>query len=573
MNHPASRLIAGPLIALALLVAACQPSVPGAQQPASQPPSQDLAAVQEFRFNLGSQPPTLDPQYSNFDASVSVLLQLFDGLLEFDEQLKPRPAVAREIPTLDNGGISRDAKTYTFRLRNDVKWSDGQPLTAKDFDYGIRRLFDPDKGAPYASFYYGIVGGKDYFSAKGTRDEPKTISEAELSALRQRVGVRAVDDFTLEVQLVEPRASFLQLAALWPMYPIRQDMVERHSDRWTDAGNLIGNGPFRMTEHVANDHITLVANEHFYGPKPKLTKISLRVVADANADYAAYLNGEVDAVRVPVPNLPVVRSDPELSKQLVNAPRLSTFALQFNNKMAPFDNQKVRQAFSQGFDREILVRNVEQGTSKPAYSWIPPGMPGHQPDLGKDVNKFDPAAGKRLLAEAGYPDGRGLPSVTLQYSNTSDNALRAQFFQAQFKENLGIDLILEPMESAAYSRLFTNNQHHIGLTGWGADYPDADNWLPDIFGTGAGSNHTQYSNPQVDDIMRRAIAEPEEGRRMQLWAQAQEMIVKDVPLAPFSHRDTVILVKPYVKGLKLTGLDGTTLPGRHFINDLWMAKQ
>jgi oligopeptide transport system substrate-binding protein len=563
------------MLTFLVTLAACQgpTSGPSVQQPGQPPPAaQDLHPMQEYRFNLGSQPNTLDPQKSNFDASVSVLLQLYDGLLEFNDQLQLVPAVAREVPTLDNGGISRDAKTITFKLRNDVKWSDGQPVTARDFDYAIRRLLEPDTASPYASFYFHLVGAKELASAKGTRDEPKTPSDADLQALRSRIGVRVVDDYTLELQLTEPRASIMQLAALWPIYPVRRDAIDRFAERWTDPGNLISNGPFRLTEHVQNDHLTLEPNQHFYGTKPRLTRITLRVITDNNAAFAAYRNDELDAVVVPLATVDAVKGDSQLNTQLTVAPRLSTFALQWNHKRPPWDNQRVRQAFSQAIDRDTYNRAVEKGIGRPAYSWIPPGMPGHQPELGKDVNKFDPATARRLLADAGFPNGAGLPAVSLQYASTGDNNLRAQFFQAQFKENLGVDITLEPMESAAYSRFFTANQHHVGLSGWNADYPDADNWLPDLFATGSTSNHTEYSNPQLDDLMRRAFAEPDAARRSQLWSQAQETVIKDVALAPFHHRDNALLIKPWVKGLRLTGLDGTSLPGRHFIPEISIAR-
>ena len=570
-HHWASTL----LLALILAAAACGPQPPAPQAPAQagQPPSANLAQNQEFRFSLTGEPPGLDPQYASWDPAIAVLSSLFDSLLGFDENFKLVPAVAREVPTLENGGISLDLKTYTYRLRNDVRWNDGQIVTAKDFDYAIRRLFDPDKGSQYASFYFSIVGGKDYFTAKGTRDDPKTPSEAELQRLRDVMGVKALDDFTLQIQVIEPRATFLQLTALWPMFPVRRDMIEAHGDRWTEAGNLIGNGPFRMTEWLHSDHITLVPNEHYYGKKPTLTVITLRMITDANANYAAYLNGELDGTRVPLPNVPQVLSDPELRSQLARGPRLTTFAYQFNVKRPPFDRKEARVAFSKAVDREVYVQSVQRGVGKPAYSWVPPGMPGYQENLGKDVHSFDPAVAKRLLADAGYPEGRGIPPISFQYSNTGDNPLRAQFLQAQLKDNLGIDIILEPMESAAFSRFVNSNQHHIAFVGWTADYPDPDNWLPETFGTGGGNNHTQYSSPQVDEIMRRALSEPDDSRRLQLWSQAQELVVNDTPMIFLTHSEHFLLYKPYVKGLRLTGMDGSSLPGRQFMNEVWIAKQ
>lgn len=564
-----------PLVLFALIVGLLACQGPGSPQPAGggPPGGDELAASQEFRFNLGGEPPGLDPQYVGWDSSVSVLWQLFEGLLSFDENLKLVTAGAREVPSVANGGISSDGKTYTFRLRDDVKWSDGQPVTARDFVYGIRRLFDPDRGAQYASFYFDIVGGKAYFTAKGTREQPRTVSESELRALRDRVGARALDDYTLRVELVEPRPTFLQLAALWPMYPIRQDVVEKHGDSWTEAGNLISNGPFKMAEWVHRDHITLVPNEHYYREKPSLTKITLRMITDANADFASYLNGEVEGVRVPLLNVQQVLSDERLRSELRRVPKLTTRGYQFNVKRPPFDKKAVRQAFSQAIDREVFIRQVQRGVGKPAYSWVPPGMPGHQEHLGKEVNKFDPATARRLLAEAGYPEGRGLPPITFQYANTGGNPLAAQFLQGQLKEHLGVEITLDPMEPASFSRLVNAYQHHFALMGWIADYPDPDNWLPELFGTGSGNNHSQYSNPQLDDLMRRATLELDEARRLQMWNQAQEMLVNDVPMIFLVHEESLLLYKPYVRGLTLTPMDGSALPGRDFMRQVWLAKR
>ncbi|MEA2639806.1 MAG: oligopeptide transport system substrate-binding protein [Chloroflexota bacterium] len=580
--HGARRFVRaglGRALLLSMLLVACQspasrpaPSGTAPSPSGDQPASPNLAARQEFTFNIGAEPPGLDPQYTEWDQAIAVLLSTFDGLLRFDPDLHVRPAIAREDPSLSNGDISADGLTYTFKLRNDVKWSDGKPLTAQDFDYGIRRLFDPDKGSQYASFYFVVAGGEEYFTARGTKDQPKNPSDAELQALRSAIGVKAVDDYTLQIQLKAPRASFLELAALWPMDPIRADVVQQFGDRWIEGGNMVSTGAFKLAEWVHNDHLTLVPNDFYYGDKAKLQKLTLRIVTDSSADYAAYLNGEVDGVRVPLANIQQAQTDDTLRAQLKRAPRLTTYAFQFNNRRAPFDNKLVRQAFSQAVDREVFIQQVQRGVGQAAYSWVPPRMPGYQPDLGRDVNKFDPTAAKRLLADAGYPNGSGLPPISFQYASTGDNPTRAQFLQAQLKDNLGVDLTLEPMETASFSRLVNANQHQFAFVGWGADYPDPDNWLPEIFGTTGGNNHTQYSNPQLDQIMRQAISEPDENRRLQLWNQAQAGIVQDVPMIFLVYTETFILMKPYVQGLVLTGMDGTALPGRHFTNQLYISQ-
>lgn len=565
---PILALLAGFLVAT-LLLAACGPAAPG---PGAKPAAEELDPNLEYRANLAGDPPSLDPNASAWDTSIAVISLVFRGLLKFKPDLTLEPAVAREMPTVANGGISADGKTYTLKLRNDVKWSDGKAVTAKDFEYSAKRMLDPKLAADYASFYYAIKGAEEYNTALGTKDKPKTPDAATLARLRDAVGVKALDDSTLQFTLAEPRASFLQLLALWPVYPVRQDIIEAKGEKWyTEPAGYIGNGPFKVTEYVAKDHITLVPNDNYYGAKPKLKKVTLLMVTDAAANYAAYLSGERDITAVPVANVPVVLADPTLKEQVVRGPRLATFALQFNTKRAPFDNPKVRQALSLAIDRQTFIEKIRRGVGKPALSWIPPGMPGHQPDLGKEF-AFNPAKAKQGLADAGYPDGKGLPPISMQYASTGANPLMAEFTQAQFKDNLGLEIKLEPMDPPEFSKLVSGNRHHMAFFGWGADYPDPDNWLPELFGTGAGNNHTQYSNPQLDALMKRAISEVDPAKRMEAWAQAQKTVVDDAPVIFLFHDERFLLVKPYVKGLKITGIDTTALTGNWYLEEVYLLK-
>ncbi len=529
-----------------------------------------MDANQTFRINIDGEPPTLDPDLASWDASIAVIQNIWVGLLKFDKDLNLVPAVAKEVPTVANGGISADGKTYTFHLRNDVKYSDGNPVTAKDFVYSLKRTLDPALATEYASFYYNVVGAEEYNTSK-EKDPTK------LQALRDAVGIKALDGYTLQVKLKEPEASFNDLAAMWPMYPIEENIVKANStpdkpDKWTeDPKTCIGDGPFKLAEWVHQDHITLVANDNYFGGKPKLQKIVMTMVTDAQAEYAAFLNGEREIGKVPNALIAQVQKDPTLSKELVRSPKLSTMAVQFNNKVKPFDNVDVRHAFSVAIDRDALIKDVRQGVGKPAYSWIPPGMPGYQPDLGMEY-KFDPAKAKKYLADAGYPDGKGLPQITFQYANTRTNPVIAQFLQQQWKDNLGVNVKLEPMEPKAFSQAVNKGQYMMGFYGWIADYPDPDDWLPQLFGTGAGNNHSYYSNPKLDALMKQAMAEPDQKKRMDMWAQAQKMIVDDAPIAFLFFDENFLLVKPYVKGIYFTGMDGTAFPGHYSTDQIWIAK-
>jgi oligopeptide transport system substrate-binding protein len=521
------------------------------------------AGSQTFTVNLAGEPPSIDPNLSSWAASRTVILRCFDGLLGFNKDLSLKADVAKEIPTTANGGIAADGKTYTFKLNTKVTWSDGKKVTAGDFVYSIKRMLDPKYAAEYASFYYDIVGAEAYNGAAAK-------DAATQASLKAAVGVKALDDATLEIKLAQPRPTFLSLMALWPVYPVREDIITANGDKWTEAGTYLGNGPWKLTEWVHQDHMTFEPNTNYWGTKPKLTKITYKMITDANAAWAAYLAGELDASGPPSGTEKTVMADTTLSPQIVRYNDLTTFAFQFNVHKAPFDNKKLRQALSCAFDRQAYINNVRGGVGKVALSWIPPGMPGYNATLGQDY-VFNPTKAKQWMSDAGFPNGTGLPELKFQYSNTGLNPPLAQLLQQQLKDNLGIGLTLEPMESAAFSKLVNAAGETWAFFGWGADYPDPDNWLPELFGTGAGNNHTTYSNPDFDALAAKAKQELDNTKRLQEWDQAQAMVMADAPIVTVFYRERFVLVKPYVKGFTPAGMDGQ-IAGDMFFENISIQK-
>ena len=526
---------------------------------------------QEITLNLAGEVVTIDPNRASWSNERSVMMQVFDGLLAFNPDLSLAPMCAQAIPTVANGGISADGKTYTIKLKPNVTWSDGTKVTAKDFAFSIKRLFDPDLASEYASFYFNIVGGEAYYGAAS-----KTA--AEKTALKDAIGVRAIDDATLEIKLTAALPTFTQLLALWPVYPIRQDMVEKYGEKWAQPADAsgampyyIGNGPFVMKEWVQQDHYTFVRNEKYWGTKPYLTKITYKEITDANVALAAYKNNELDQSGVPGGTEKATMNDPVLSKEIVRYPQLTTYAIQFNQLMGePYTNKKFRQAVSCAIDRVAFVDKVRGGVGKAAVSWIPPGMPGYDVNLGKEW-EFNPTKAKQLLAEAGYPDGKGLPEFKFEIANTGTNPTLAAFLQEQMKTNLGINLTADLMESKSYSALYNDKKFHSGFTGWGADYPDPDNWLPQLYGTGAGNNKISYSNPAFDALCKQGLAELDNTKRLQIWAQAQAIVVEDQSRVFIFNRETFALKKPWVKGQITTGMDGQ-IPGDMFLRSVYIQK-
>jgi len=511
---------------------------------------------QELRVNLAGEPDTIDPNKASWADQITCASLCFEGLLGFTKDLELKAVVAKEIPTTGNGGISEDGKTYTFKLRSDVTWSDGEKVTAGDFEYGMKRMLNPETAAEYASFYYDIVGAEEYNAGTGSADD---------------VAIEAVDDTTLQIELVKVRPSFLQLMAMWPTWPTREDVIEEHGSQWTEPPNYIGNGPFVLTQWVHQDSMTFEANENYWGKKPKLEKIVLKMITDQNAELAAYKNNELDMSRVPTGSEKTIMEDATLNAQTIRYYDLTTFAFQFNVTKAPFDNKLVRQAIATGIDRVSFIDNVRRGIGKAATSWIPPGMPGYDEDLGTEY-QFDATKAKDLLSQAGYANGDGLPTIKFSYTNSAGNQVIAEFLQGQMKTNLNINVTLDGMETSAFQALVNAEQHQWAWFGWGADYPDPDNWLPDIFGTGAGNNHTLYSNADFDELCDEAALELDNDERLAKYAEAHEMIVDDVPIVPMFFRERFWLVKPSVKGLVTTGLDHQC-PGDLFWNLVYMESE
>ncbi len=569
-NKLVTFLGVGCLLLILLVISACgttkttAPASVTTTAPASVTTTAPPVGVpQVLTVNLSGEPATIDPNKASWSPERTIIGQLFEGLLGFNPDLSLRAVTAKEIPTTTNGGISANGLTYTFKLRPEVIWSDGKKVVASDYVYSIKRMLSPEIASEYASFYYDIAGAEDYNSA-GEKDE------ATKAQLKAAVAVKALDDYTLQIVLAQPRPTFLQIMALWPAYPTPEAIITKAGDKWTEAGTLVGNGPYLLAEWVHQDHITLKINPNYWGTKPGLTQINIKMIQDQNAAFAAYKNNELDLVAPPAGTEKSVMADPVLSKEILRYNELVTFAFQFNVTKPPFDNVKVRQAFSSAIDRQVYINNVRGGVGKAALSWVPPGMPGHDPNLGSEY-AFNVARAKQLLSEAGYADVSKLPPIKFSYNNAGTNPIMAQFLQGQMKDNLGIQITLDPLESKAFTQFINSNQHQWAWFGWGADYPDPDNWLPELFGTKAGNNHTMYSNPAFDALAKQAKQELDNTKRLQMWAKAQEMVMKDAPIVTMFYRERFYVVKPTVKGLTTTGMDGQ-VPGDMFWNKITISK-
>ena len=551
-----------------LLVVACSGNAAATPIPvapvttaAEQPPVSDAA----IRVNLGGEPNSLDPQRASSLLEFSVLRQLSQGLLGFDENLMLTGLVATVVPTVENGGISADGLTYTFKLRPGVSWSDGQPLTAGDFEYTFKRILSPEMAGPYSELFSAIQGGQEYMMSA-------EADEAAQASLREALGISAVSSDTLVIDLAAPNPTFLQKVALVAAFPVRQDVIEKYGSAWTEAGNHLGNGPYVLSEWVHQDHITLEANPNYWGEAPKQARIQLSMITDVNAELTAYKAGDLDIARVPPGTEAGILADATLGKQVLPSSQLSSLALFLNTTGEAFGDPIVRQAIATAIDRDAWTEKVKNGVGESATGWLPPGLPGYDPNVGSEY-RFDAEKAKALLADAGYPGGEGFPEFTLTYVAAGDQGIMAQFLQAQLSENLGIEMGLDPLDPPSYGQqVIGGRQFDMTLLGWSADYPDPENFLAGLFSSESFLDITGYSSDEFDRLAALAAVELDQETRIGLWRQAHEVMISDAPIAPLLFVERYYLKSPEVQGLTLTGIDGE-IPGDTRLAEVYLSPE
>jgi oligopeptide transport system substrate-binding protein len=474
-----------------------------------------------FRMNLGTEPPTLDWNLATDSASFDVIANIMEGLTEYDRELKPVPALASSWQV--------QGKKIIFKLRDDVLWSDGRRVRASDFEYSWKRLLNPATAAEYAYFLYDIEGAQEYNT--GMTKDPDSV------------GVKALDETTLEVRLKHPVPYFPSITTFMVTFPMRKDLVEKYSSKWTDPENLVTNGPFRIASWKHEDELVLVANERYFGTKPKLKKVMLLIINEASTALSLYERGDLDMAdgrSIPASDIPRLRSRPDYHSM----PVLRNNYYGFNISKPPFDDLRVRKAFAKAIPREIIPR-VLKGGEIPTTSWVPPGMMGYEPGIGL---KFDPEGARRLLAEAGYPGGKDFPAVTAYYNTDENNRLVAETLQALWKENLNVGVELANMEWKVFLKMLNTDPPQLYRLGWAADYPDPDNFL-NLFTSTSGNNHTGWADGNYDQIIAQAARANNPEARQALYRRAQELLLEEaVAIVPLYITSRSILIRPHVKG-------------------------
>jgi len=499
-----------------------------------------------LRRNLGGEPDNIDPQQASFTGEIQFIMMAYQGLMTFDKDMKPIPAAAESV------SASTDGLKYTFKIRPGSKYSDGTPLTAKNFEYAWHRLANPETAGQYQSLPCGIIKGYSEWSAAACQGKTMTDTMAlDLKKLEADYGVKAIDDNTLEIELTAPAPYFLSMAALWIGVPVREEDAAKGSDWWYDPANYIGNGPFVLKEWDHDNKVIWEPNPNYNGPlgPVKLKKVEYFMISESQVAFQAYQNGELDILGVAAEDLGTVESDPVLSKDVINNVGSCTFGFYLNPQKAPFDNVKVRQAFAQAFDREAWIKDINNGIGHATQSFIPPGFPGYQADL--QPWPFDAAAAKKTLADAGFPNGKGLPEIKLTYASSARANARFEWVANQIKANLGIEATLDPVDPTAYTALTKDKATtpQMYYLGWCADYPDPQNWISLFQTNGLLASRINYSNAALDKLIKQADVEQDTAKRADLYAKAQKILVEDAPVVFLQNDGGPVLVKPYVKGV------------------------
>ena len=505
---------------------------------------------QVLNVNIDTEPSTLDPTQEQWVYEADAGRNMYEALTRANAG--DTDVVGAAASSWD---ISSDGLTWTFHLRSDGKYSDGHPVVASDFVASYKRILDPTIAAPYADpFFDGNIAGADNYANVDAKN-PQAVKQ-----FLDGIGVSAPDDKTFVIKLQKAAPYFKWVTSLWMASPIEASDLTAGGANFgavtADAPSKIhGNGPYMLKEIVPKDHITLVPNPN-YRTQPKLQKVNLLEITDANVEFAKFQNGELDITRgVPPLDVATVNGDPKLSKEVVKGPSLLTWWIDFNTKKAPFDNADLRLAFSKALDRASYVHNILKDIGTPITSMIPNGM---QPfDSSAGPQGYDCNAAKQLLAKAkteGVTDAQ-LNSIHYEYANSSTRKTSSEFFQQQWQSCLGINVTLDAIDSQTHSHHLRSGNYQVGgVSGWQADYPDGQDWF-DIFITGSGNQFSNWSNKEYDADVQKGDTSPKQADRIAAYTAAQKILEQDAPVMFLFQNEKFFLMSSKIKGATIHPLD------------------
>ncbi|GAB4191510.1 MAG: ABC transporter substrate-binding protein [Wenzhouxiangellaceae bacterium] len=495
-----------------------------------QPSVEALSTAQVLRRSNGEEPETLDPHRAQGVPAHNVLRDLFEGLTMEKPDGTITPGAAA------HWDISRDGKRYTFYLRENARWSNGDPVTAEDYVEGLRRSADPATGSPAVQVLSPIVNGPQVFAGELPPDQ---------------LAVRALNALTVQIDLVAPTPYFLSLLTLPPAYPVHRPTLEQYGDAYSRPGNLVGNGAFELQEWAIYSHIKLTPNQFYWDrDSVRLDAVYYYPIADQSAELARYRAGDLDWT-YEVPSSQFNWLEKNLSEQLIISPWLGTYYLGFNLTQPPFEGRPgLRTALSLAVDRELLVEKVTRFGELPSFTLVPPGIPGYEPppiDYAEWTQSEREAEARRLYRDAGYSADQPL-QVELRYNTSANHKKIALALAAMWSQVLGVETILINEEW----KVFLQNRLQRRVTevfrgGWIGDYNDPYAFL-EIYHSGHRQNDSGYDNASYDRLLERIATERIPSRRMRLLAEAERILLEDQPFLPLYTYVTKRLISPRVQG-------------------------
>ena len=534
-------LVLAAVLASGMVLTACGGSGNGAKETTGNQASTTTTTTTgglDLAVQIGPDPETVDPALNTAIDASNVILHAFETLLTFDENNDIVPGQAESFD------VSDDGLTYTFHLRDGLKWSDGSDFTAEDFVYSWKRLADPMTAAPYAADMLSMVKGYDEAAA------------GDIDAL----GVSAPDAKTLVVELSSPCVYFDKIITHASMAPVKKDVVDANGDQWALAPETyISNGPLKMIEWVPGSHMTFAKNENYWNAdKVTLNSLKFVLMEDSNAAYSAYQTGEVQMIKdIPTEEIPSLQDSPDYHLD----PRLATSYTIFNTQKAPFDDAKVRMALSLAVDREYVANTLMIGTVASATNFVGPGISDAEAgssfeevtrkNNGGDffnVNNYeaDLEKAKELLAEAGYPNGEGFPIIEYMTNDAGYNKPVAEYLQSAWKD-LGITMDIKIVEWSTFTPTRRAGDFEICRGGWVYDYDDPSNML-NLLASTSGNNDGKYSNPEVDKLLEEARSTADKAEHYEKLHAAENLIMEDAAVSPLVYSSDFYLQNPKLNG-------------------------
>jgi oligopeptide transport system substrate-binding protein len=477
------------------------------------------AAEQVITVNWGTEPPSLDPGLATDTTSANILLNIMDPLIKLDDDLNPVGSAAESFETSDDG------KTVTYVLRDGLKWTNGDPVTAHDYEYSWKRTVSPELGADYAYQFYGIVGAQEYNSCDPKKDD--------CDALKAKMGVKALDDKTLEVKLTTPQPWFVQQTAHTSFLAVNKKAVEQFGDKWTEAANIVTNGPFKLERWQHNSAIDLVKDPNWRdADSVKLTRVNGRMITDGITSVQAFEAGEIDVVYqgLPPDEIARLKETPEYEQY----PALGTYYYGVNVKNIP--DVKQRRAMALAIPQQSIIDNIAQADQLPATGMTPKGMPGFDtinPESPWLSAEGDPEQAKQLMSEVANPK----KNITLYINDAPGHREIAVAIQAAWKKELGITSTIKQQEFAQYLEFLgppPNQDVDVYRLGWIGDYVDAINFL-ELWTCDSGNNNTNYCNKDYDAKIAEARKTLDNEARYKIYGEAEDILFGengDMPVLP-----------------------------------------